>query len=156
MNNLNPDIKKMMVGTREMVEITIFPLSLKEEDELIKTLSGAIAEFSTMSGETEENDQMVILLSKLVQNNLDKIYVLVTDNVIPFTSLTNNQLVELATIVYEVNLEQLLKNGKSLIEKMKLLFPSMGQLPQSVKDTIIPSETFSNEDIEKEDLPEVK
>lgn len=156
MNNLNPDIKKMLIGSREMVEITIYPLSVSEEGELIRTVTGAIIQFSKEQNEEMDDDKSVIVITKIIEENLEKIFKIVTDSEAPYSIMTNNQLVEFGEILFEVNFEGLLKNGRSLFKKVQGILLLKGQSPQSVKNTDINSTTSSINDLEMADSQEVK
>ena len=157
MSNLNPDVKKFMVGSREMVETTIFPLALKEETDLIKIIAKTVIQITGGDDFSKMKDEeLVTAITGIINTNLEMIFKMVTDNNAKFDEMSNNQLMEFSNAVFDMNFETFIKNGQSLIEKVKSLIPSMGQLPQSVNDTVIPSETFSPSDIKKEDLPDGK
>lgn len=115
---LNPDIKNINVGIKELREVKIYPLSMTDQFQLTEDLAQVINEMgSGVDFSTITNEDALQFMKKLLSENLMKIltYVTTEEERPTLDELTNNQFYEIANILFEVNYEGLLKNFKDLI-----------------------------------------
>lgn len=83
----------------------------------------------------KENLKFIQFVIDLFKKNLIRLIKLISDkNEDLLKELTNNQALEIVTLIYKMNYEESLKNGLSLFEEIKILLQQKGQSPQSVKD----------------------
>ncbi len=121
---LNPEIKEVEIGVRELRTIKIFPLSAKDQfdltSRLVDVLSKMSEEFST---ENVSNEEALIFIQTIISDNLEIIleYVVDEEQRPTFNELTNNQLYTIAETIFEVNYEGFLKNFQSLFKRAKSL-----------------------------------
>jgi len=128
--NLAPDIRTLTIGVRAPKENTIYPISVANEKELLSQFISAFSLIAQLEGTTDAD--FIDNIKDAVYDNIETILLYVTDEDAEVTTedFTNAQFLALCEIVFEVNFEVLLKNGKSFIEKMKTLFNSMKQQPE--------------------------
>jgi hypothetical protein len=153
---LNPQITDTEIGVRELRKITIYPLSMADQLKMTDLITEALQKFFESSSsfeETETDIEFVNFIVGLIRENLGEILGLATDEVGAdlLKDLTNVQASEIAEIIFTVNYETVIKNCQSLIGKVKELFPSMRQSVQSVSDTDIGLEIFTENPSEKEE-----
>ena len=149
---LNPEIKKAEIGVRELKEITVYPLSMADQLSMTNLITDTVRKFFEKGG-GEDDLEFAAFLSKLIEENLETILLMVTDEKSLLEDMTNNQAVAIAELVYEVNFGSLVKKVKSLLEKVKEQFPSGRPLPTFLDDTEdIDSKTSTDEDSETEEL----
>jgi hypothetical protein len=120
MSRLNPNIKKVEIGVKELKEITIYPLSLADEIELTDVISKG---FSLLSDEDSGNDRkLVMVVMNFIVQNLPKVLEYITEEKPEevLADITNDQAFEIALIVFQVNFERSIKNFKDLVEKSKV------------------------------------
>jgi len=149
---LNPDIKEVEYGKKELKNLTIYPLSLGDQFKVTDMITKVIQEIADSQKAGQVSDYAVIdVAMTAIKENIGKILSLIAD--IPkdkidkiIYDLTNTQLVELVDVVWSVNFEPALKKGKSLFEKGRSVFGSKS-LSQS-SSSVIPS-TDSKMSIEK-------
>jgi len=143
---INPQVKEVEIGVRDLRNIKIYPLSMGDQFKMTEMISSALIQFSEGSKETSDV-AFVTFVIDLIKQNLVKILNMVTDE--PGDKLvddmTNSQAVEVVEIIFDVNFESVVKNSQSLIEKVKKLFPSMGQSRQSASTTQDTESTTSSE-----------
>ncbi len=131
---LNPEISKATIGVRELKEITIYPLSMADQLSMTNLITDTVRKFFEKGDTTDV--EFAKFLSKLVEENLETILLMVTDEgQANLEDITNNQAVAIAELVYEVNFGSLVKKVKSLLEKVKEQFPSGRPLPTFLDDT---------------------
>lgn len=123
-NSLNPDIRIVNYGVRELKEANIYPLSVSDQMKATDIISKVFVSFSSL--EEMEDMEVVSFAAKTIKENIEKVLALVMDEgkVIPFDDLTNNQLNNIVNIIFEVNYEGIIKNFKDLFGKMKTLLIS--------------------------------
>lgn len=120
MSVLNPDIQEIVVGIRKLRRIKIYPLSVVDQLKITDIVQEAIGIFLANK---ESNDvAFVALFIALIKTNASKILSLVID---PeenpdkiLEEMTNNQLSEFGTILYQVNYEVISKNVSGLLKKL--------------------------------------
>ena len=128
LNQINPLHRTTTIGVRVAREITIYPLSVGEQLKLTDIITKLLRKyFYTAEGsEKPRAEQMgdIELINELVEaikENIGKIVEIVTDESSEsvLDDMTNEQLIDFATIVYEMNFEVAKKKLKNLIQKMK-------------------------------------
>ena len=119
MSKLNPQITSVEIGIRELREITVYPLSLSDQISLSKIIAGAASEY--VNSEDQSDMAFAAFISKAINENLANILTLVTDEKggTILGEITNTQAVNIAEILYEVNYGGVIKNVRSLMEKVK-------------------------------------
>jgi transcription termination factor NusB len=134
---INPQITRLNIGTRNLRTIKIYPASFGDQLEMTDLITETVQEFfkSRESVEQKTDIALVKFLVDLIRDNLIKIIKLISDeNEEMLKEITNVQAIELATLVYEMNYGESVKNVQSLFKKIQPLFPSKRPLQQSVKD----------------------
>jgi len=123
---LNPEIKTVQVGARQLRPVKIYPLSVSDQFELTKVLASAINQIAVDKAELlkKSEDEIVNEFREIIAGNLTTVLEFVCDKGESPTmdELTNNQVAEIITIIFEVNYEGLVKNFKDLFKRGKLLF----------------------------------
>jgi hypothetical protein len=149
---LNPDIKEVEYGKKELKTLIIYPLSLGDQFKVTDMITKVIQEIADSQKAGQVSDYAVVDVAVTsIKENIGKILSLIAD--LPkdkidkiIYDLTNTQLMELVDIVWSVNFEPALKKGKSLFEKGRSVFGSKS-LSQS-SSSVIPN-TDSKMSIEK-------
>ena len=127
---LNPEVRQVDIGVRELRTISIYPLSLNDQISVVNMLATIIEEFSVgVSTEDATTEDILGFVSEFLVKNVDKILEFVTDEAErpSMEELTNSQSVEIGKCIFEVNFEDPVKNFQSLFQKGKAVF---GQEPQ--------------------------
>lgn len=120
--SLKNDVRKITIGIKEPRDITIYPLSLQDQLDLLDKVSGYIQTFGKDLDFNEiTNEQAIALIRDVIVENLTLIlsYVTTEKDRPELRELTNNQFYAIIEIVYEVNFEGALKNSKNLFQRMK-------------------------------------
>jgi hypothetical protein len=119
MSNLNPDIRKIRIGRVEMREVEILPLSLGDQLRLDKD----IEEFLKLLDDIKGIDQTTLFMSMLafIKEKLPVViqYVIDPNKIKPediIDIITNNQAVELAKAIYDMNYKEISKNVGNLLK----------------------------------------
>ena len=129
---LNPDITPVDVGTEEMTEVLIYPLSIKDHTEkLPQLLADAYeafrSEFETLTDLKKiSNEDSVKIMEKfktILYDNLEAILELVTkeEGRPKPENMTSNQLFTILETIFVVNYEGVLKNSISLFKRVQAL-----------------------------------
>jgi len=136
---LNPQTKSVEIGVREIREVMIYPLSFASQLEMTDLVTKAVQDFFARREDLEkaQNIEVVSFAVDIIRDNIEKILLLVTDESDLLKDVTNVQLVDIVTVIYEMNYETVSKNAVSLFEKIASLLPSKRPSLKSVKD--IPS-----------------
>lgn len=124
MEKINPQISEIEVGIRKMRKIKIYPLSVCDQLQASKVVTEIISHFVAMKETTGINDTVVfaLFLEKFRDNASDILKLVIDDHEDSealLKDISNVQMIELVKIIYQVNFEPLLKNVKSLSEKLK-------------------------------------
>jgi hypothetical protein len=132
---LNPDIKEISYGKKELKKLTIYPLSVGDQFQVTNMVTLIAKSLVAYEGQTKDLAFMTAVMTSL-EDNLGKILGLVAD--LPeaegkkiINDLTNSQLADIVEIVWTTSYESALKKGKSLYEKGKKVFLSERPLPDS-------------------------
>jgi len=117
---INPQITTLTIGVRDLREIEIFPLSLGDELKFVKVVGESLQKY--FSENTEGDDRVAAaFIAEIVEQNLPTLITLVTEDV-ALEDITNQQALELAEIIIDVNFGSVSKNAKSLFGKIQKLF----------------------------------
>ncbi len=147
---INPQITKLTIGVRELREIEVFPLSLGDELKFVKVVGESLQKY--FSENIDGDDRIAAaFIAEIVEQNLPTLISLVTEEV-PLEEITNQQAVELAEIIIDVNFGSVSKNAMSLFEKIQKTF--LPERPSPLSASSIPDtdlNTSIKEDIEKEE-----
>lgn len=121
---LNPDIKEVHIGIKELSPIKIYPLSVQDQFEITNRIVDVISSMSD-GVNLESNEESLAFIQKVISENLGVILEYVTDDDQrpSFDRLTNNQCYEIAEIIFNVNYEAFIKNSQNLIERITSLLP---------------------------------
>ena len=163
-NKLNPQIREVEVGVRDLRKIKIYPMSMADQTAFIELIKGAIESYFELTVEKGKKDMedtdllpFIAALTKMVGDNSKEFIKIVTDpdQVDPeefYKDVTNAQMSEIVRIVVEDNFEDPAKNVMSLFQKVQNLFQWKRQLPTSLNDTVnLDSTTSTESPSEKED-----
>ena len=149
---INPQITEIEIGIREMRKIKIYPLSMSDQLKLTGLMSTAVA--AQVAKEEGGDIAIVAFIVELVKENLGRILTMVTgedDKLLE--EVSNLQAAAISEVVYEMNYGIVVKNFKSLFEKVMTLFPSERPLPQFASDTDTELTTSTENPSETEELP---
>jgi len=149
---INPQITEIEIGIREMRKIKIYPLSMSDQLKLTGLMSTAVA--AQFAKEEGGDMALVAFIVELVKENLGRILTMVTgedDKLLE--EVSNLQAAAISEVVYEMNYGIVVKNFKSLFEKVMTLFPSERPLPQFASDTDTELTTSTENPSETEELP---
>jgi len=136
---INPAIRATTIGVRKLREISIYPLSVGEQLKLGDVITEVVTKFvagmekkqgSGASVASMENVALVEFIIDLIQTNIKKVISIATDEDADKTldDMTNEQLVDFATIIYEMNYGgDIRKKVVALIQK------TQGQIRKAVK-----------------------
>jgi hypothetical protein len=121
---LNPDIKEINIGIKEVHPIKIYPLSIQDQFDITNRLVDVISQFGDQTN-FESNEDALKFLQEIITDNLSVIleYVTTEDDRPTFRDLTNNQCYEIAEVIFQVNYEAFVKNSQNLIERVMELLP---------------------------------
>lgn len=124
---MNPKIRKVDVGTREIKQITIYPLSIKDQEALVTFFTGLIEKFFEEMREKQfTNTEFFQMILQIVTENIPEFLKYATDEEIDLGNLTNYQLSEIIKHVYTDNFEDPGKNISGLLTGLKgTLFPGL-------------------------------
>jgi len=153
---INPQIKKLTIGIRKLRDISIYPLSVRDQLKLSEIIVGGIKEF--YGTDDDKSDAAIgAWLMGMVEKNMDKILGFIVDKteigeLDLFSEMSNDQLVSLVDIIYDVNYGSISKKVKDLLAKVKGQFLSRRSSAQS-SETVLntDSKTSSDDLIEKEE-----
>ena len=120
MNTINPDIKEVMVGVRNLRKLQIFPLSVIDQFKLTDLFTEVLG--SLISKDIKQDVALIVFFTNILRSNLPKILELVIDESEDVKNLigeiTNNQLTDIAKTIYEVNYSYISKNVSGLLKNI--------------------------------------
>ena len=158
---LNPRRRVLEVGTRQLREITLWPLAFRSQLELkdiiiasaqeffITVLPEKLAEAKQAKGlgleglltdptEVETMEYIKFFVGQ-IEKNIAAVLALAIDKNEDSEAILqdadNDQVSEMATIIFEANFEGASKNVKGLVSKVKEVFQLTRQQPQSADGT---------------------
>ena len=137
MVRLNPQIKDVEIGIRNLRSIKIYPLSVSDQLTATNLVTSALQVFMT-NKDVKNNDLLfVAFMLEQIRTNASEILKMVLDETespeAVLKEMSNEQMMVIVRAIYEVNYESLSKNVKSLLEKTKKESVSERQSQQSVK-----------------------
>ena len=146
MVRLNPQIKDVEIGIRNLRSIKIYPLSVSDQLTATNLVTSALQVFMT-NKDVKNNDLLfVAFMLEQIRTNASEILKMVLDETespeAVLKEMSNEQMMVIVRAIYEVNYESLSKNVKSLLEKKKESV-SERQSQQSVKSMDTNSMTSS-------------
>jgi hypothetical protein len=136
---LNPDIRELKYGKKEIKSLILYPLSIGDQfkvtnmiteivQDLVMTESKGVAAITDLA--------FMTAVMKTIETNLEKVLSLITD--IPedeckkiIGEMTNIQFVTLVESVWVTDYEPSLKKGRTLFERGRSVFRSSGSLQDS-------------------------
>lgn len=136
---LNPEIMTVKVGRRDLRNLTLYPLSLADEKKLSKMLKEMLAGFFNRGDQSPMG--FISYVVDAITENLPRILSLTAlDEEKPdalLKDITNAQIAQIASAIYDANFGCIPKNLGSLNEKLAKLFPSLSERPSqpSASDT---------------------
>ena len=147
MVRLNPQIKDVEIGIRNLRSIKIYPLSVSDQLTATNLVTSALQVFMT-NKDVKNNDLLfVAFMLEQIRTNASEILKMVLDETespeAVLKEMSNEQMMVIVKAIYEVNYESLSKNVKSLLEKTKKESVSERQSQQSVKSMDTNSMTSS-------------
>lgn len=121
---INPQVKDIYIGVRTLRKIKIYPLSVADQLELTDMLTEAIGAFFSIGadGKLDEGPpiEFVAFILKLLKENIGDIITKITgieDSDSILSDITNDQMSDIVSIVYEENFEGPLKKVVGLFQK---------------------------------------
>ena len=124
-SKLNPVVRTTTIGVRVMREISIFPLSVTEQLNLTDLITKTLQEFFKADGGSKtldvstDNIEFVSFVVELIKTNVAEIIELVTEEEKDLLDdMTNEQLVDFAEVIYEMNFEVAKKKLAGLIKRI--------------------------------------
>lgn len=158
--NLNPDIRELSIGVRELRNVTVYPLSVRDQLKTSSIVSGAVVTFFKAYEDVDavpETD-FATFVASIINGNLDNVVKMaLADEPVdsdPLAEMTNKQLEQLVTMMYEVNYSFLSSLFQKLTSKMKTVksLRSMTSFQTSATDTDTDPMSSMESRLEMEDL----
>ena len=154
MGNLNPDIRIIQYGKKELKEVTLYPLSIRDQFKLVDLITKVVQDLASVQSANMNDLTFVSLVMKAVEENITKILSIcadiseeAADGIIG--SMTNTQLADLAESIWNVDFEPMIKKGKSLFDRAKSMFSSRRSSPDSSSSTLNIGSNTSTEEVSK-------
>lgn len=155
LQKLNPQIRELEIGIRDLRKVKVYPLSLAHQLSLDEIITKVIVKFDIAGTGDLDPEVIMSFFFKLVKDNIESIIGFVIDEEEILKDITNEQLSKLVLIIYDVNYEPLIKNVQSLSEKIKAQF-QLERPSQQFANVMDTAQTDSSSaDILKEELQEV-
>jgi hypothetical protein len=124
----NPRVRYTEIGIKEVRKIKLYPLSIYDQMELSDIVSESFFAFFANEEEEKSNAEILSFALQTVKVNLDRILELITDpeQSVTLKEIDNTQASAIVGEIIDMNYsnELLVKNAKSLFEKIQSLFPS--------------------------------
>jgi len=140
---LNPDIRIISYGKKELKDLTLYPLSIGDQFKVTDIITQIVQQLVTGSKEGNLSDFLFMsAVMSALEINLGKVLTLISDITEEEAAkvvgvMTNTQLVDVVESVWAVDYEPALKKGKNLFERGKSVFGSKGLSPSS--SNVIPN-----------------
>lgn len=154
MKKLNPEIREVEIGIRELRKIKVYPLSFRDQEKCSALISESLQKFMNLKDQSDI--AFVSLVVDMISKNAKKILALVVDkedlggDILGETS--NGQLLTIAETIYEVNYEALQKKVRGLFGTLTKVTDSLPGRPlQQFSDDTLDTDlnTSSDEATEK-------
>lgn len=132
---LNPRIKEVMVGTRKLRPVKVYPLSVGDQLGMTDQVAEALIQFFRASGHPDDKLFAGFALN-LLRKNFPKILALAVEEDVDtmLNEMDNTQLEEVIRIIWSVNYESLTKNLQGLLGTIKTRLQSKKPSPTSAND----------------------
>lgn len=117
---LNPSVRTTTIGVRTMREIKIYPLSIGEQKNLTDLIMEGLSLFQQVKDPETDTSSGLMIIGMIV-DNITKILGHVTDEgegVI--NDVTNDQAMEIAELVYEMNYGGIKKKFQEFMKRIKV------------------------------------
>lgn len=136
---LNPQIRMVEVGQRKLKKIDFYPLSITDQLSLTNMIKDIVQRFVSLQ-DTVSDVELVVIVIDAIEKHIVHILTLVTDMTKAdakklLSDITNTQITDMATVIWEVNYEGSVKNVQDLFGKARNLFDSKRSLQPSSNDT---------------------
>ena len=150
---LNPDIRIITYGKKELNDLTLYPLSIGDQFKVTDIITSVVQKLVTGAREGQLSDYVFMsAVIAALQENLGKILTLISDiseeeaaKIID--TMTNSQLVDVVESVWAVDYEPALKKGKNLFERGKSVFGSRRLSQSSSSPTLNTDLKMSTEEV---------
>ena len=133
---LNPEVRKMIIGTKRTREIEVFPLGYYDQKEIGAKVMAGLVKASETHGNSDEMEY-IAALSQALEDNVPVLISKCTN--IPrkkfMSEVSAGQLMEFITIIMEVNFIEPVKKGTRLFVEMGSLYGGSQLSPGSVDTT---------------------
>jgi hypothetical protein len=156
--SLNPDIREIEIGIRKKRKLVIYPLSVRDQFTLSDLVASVLSDLSSFSEENEVDTQISFIKEIIlaIKNNIVQVLTFVIpeeeDPEDLLSELSNNQVFNLAKLIYEVNYEGVVKNAQDLIiQTRKNTSALMGSSPKLSAEQDTESLTSTENLSKKED-----
>lgn len=135
-SNLNPQIRSVVIGIKELEPITIYPFSIKDQSDADQTIRDAVTQYlQSTAGKENKELGLANFIVQAIKDNIGRVLAIATgdeDEAIRSGSspnpmmgkITNTQAVDIADIIFREN--YLVPGGKfkGLVEEIKQTFLS--------------------------------
>jgi len=149
--NPNPQITDVDIGIRNLRKIVIYPLSMADQLSTTDLITEAMQTF--FASKDEKDEEFIRVLVDLIKNNLGKIIGYATggdeDGEELLKEITNEQAVDIAEILYDVNYENISKKVQGLLSRILDISSQLGKSSQ-----LSPSSTDMDSISSTDDLSE--
>ena len=141
---INPRVREIDIGIRNLRKIKIYPLSMADQMKLTKIINESLQTFFNLDEKEGKEGQLqfAAYMVSIIESNINKLLKLVCPDETPsniLKEIDNAQLSEIVKCVYQDNYEQPVKNVTSLFPKEQLQSVLKRQSQPSVSDTDIDS-----------------
>jgi len=116
--SLKEKTRQFTIGITEEKEVTIYPLSLGDQLDLLETIKAIVTKLTQFDSSSYSVESVVSDLLEVAAGDLVKFLEKVIREDFSIYEISNDQLYELIMLVYEMNFQRFSKNLKSLF-KMK-------------------------------------
>lgn len=147
--SLNPQIRSLEIGVRDLRTITIYPLSFRDQMKLKDLIFDGLAKLSSVFAEAQaakDDDlsaieliqEIAVFAIEFIEKNIDAFIRLVvldeaqTEENDTLSDMTVNQVIQLAELVYEVNYDFLSKTIQKLMGKVNKVVPKTTTSPSTL------------------------
>lgn len=137
---LNPQITKVEIGTKETREITIYPLSMRDQFNMTDTVVEAVMQFANVDTGALADEEIIKNMVTLIEENIEKLLVLVLDQdeAVTLEDMTNDQFTLICETIYTTNYEGSIKKLQDLVGKIKTRMRLPGTAVQETEQIDLP------------------
>lgn len=127
---LNPSVKEISYGKKTLFTLTVYPLSVGDQFKVTDMITEVVQKLVSIRNVDKISDlAFMTAIIGAIQKNIHKVLCLVSEitedeSTKVIDLLTNEQLMDLAEIIWESSYEPALKKGMNLSERVKKVFPS--------------------------------